>query len=234
MIAYVFFSTYFIGFYYLNKEATLRLHTAFIVIFLFALAESILWFTSYTVLNITGEPYCCPFPPLVVASLVLQVFRQTFSRCLLLVVCLGYGIVRPKLMNTEWVAVFVVSLLYLICACISQTAVIMFAQDASANYGVQSNAQLLPYKLPEMFLDLVFIGWIYLAIGSTIRILTEFQQTVKLAMYKQLVSIIGVFVALFTFVTLIFMLSKCCLRLCADILFFYVQLMEIVGRRNAF
>ena len=41
-------------------------------------------------------------------------YRETLSRCLLLVVALGYGIVRPKLMTTEWIAIVVVSLLYFI------------------------------------------------------------------------------------------------------------------------
>ncbi len=40
--------------------------------------------------------------------------RETLSRSLLLVVSLGYGIVRPKLMTTEWVAIAVVSTLYFI------------------------------------------------------------------------------------------------------------------------
>ena len=40
--------------------------------------------------------------------------RETLSRSLLLVVSLGYGIVRPKLMTTEWVAIAVVSMLYFI------------------------------------------------------------------------------------------------------------------------
>ena len=43
-----------------------------------------------------------------------QVFRQTFARSLLLVVSLGYGIVRPKLMSAEWIAVVIVSVLYFI------------------------------------------------------------------------------------------------------------------------
>jgi hypothetical protein len=41
-------------------------------------------------------------------------YMETLSRSLLLVVALGYGIVRPKLMTTEWIAILVVSLLYFI------------------------------------------------------------------------------------------------------------------------
>lgn len=206
VVAYAFFAAFFVTHYCQHRETTLALHNGFLLIFLFAFIEAMLWFASYEVLNHTGVPYCCPFPPLVVASLVLQVVRQTLARSLLLVVCLGYGIVRPKLMTAEWSAVAVVSVLYMVCAFISQGAVILFAQEAHGNYGALSR-QLLPYKLPEMFMDVLFLSWIYLAVGSTIRILTEFQQTVKLDMYKQLVYIIGVFIALFAAVTVVFMLG---------------------------
>jgi hypothetical protein len=73
VVAYVFFAVFFVGHYYQYRESTLHLHTAFLVVFLFALVEATLWFASYQNLNITGTPYCCPFPPLVVGSLILQV-----------------------------------------------------------------------------------------------------------------------------------------------------------------
>jgi len=207
MVAYIFFGVFFVGHYLMHREATLNLHNAFLIIFLFAAVESVLWFASYQYLNIDGVPYCCPFSPVVVASLVLQCIRQTLSRCLLLVVCLGYGIVRPKLLSSEWIAVGVITALYLICTLISQSAIILYANQAHGNLS-SLHSKLTPYKIPELFLDVIFLTWIYLAIGSTIRILTEFQQTVKLNMYQQLVNIIGVFIVLFTVVTLIFVFGK--------------------------
>ncbi len=165
-----------------------------------------MWYATYQSLNLSGEPYCCPFPPAVVGSLVLQVFRQTFSRSLLLVVCLGYGIVRPKLMAAEWVAISIVSLLYFITAVVAQVSDIILVQDGE---GDPSDSSVIGFKVPELVMDVVFLTWIYLAIGSTIRILTEFQQTVKLRMYQQLVTIIGVFAALFTLATVVFILGEC-------------------------
>lgn len=189
----------------LSQESILPLHNAFLLVFLFALAEATLWFATYQSLNLSGEPYCCPFPPAVVGSLVLQVFRQTFSRSLLLVVCLGYGIVRPRLMAAEWVAVSVVSLLYFVAATVSQVSDILQVQSSAAGDGA-GNA--LAFRAPELFMDVVFLSWIYLAIGSTIRILTEFNQTAKLRMYQQLVSIIGLFAGLFTLATVTFLLDE--------------------------
>ena len=108
----------------------LVLHKAIFGVLLVAAAEACMWFAAYLTINLTGHPYCCPFPPVVVAALIMQVysftmsvhssshasnaqiFRQTLSRTLLLVVSLGYGIVRPKLLNAEWIAVTAVTLLY--------------------------------------------------------------------------------------------------------------------------
>ncbi len=41
-----------------------------------------------------------------------QIFRQTSARALLLVVALGYGIVRPRLLPSEWASVLAVALVY--------------------------------------------------------------------------------------------------------------------------
>ena len=41
--------------------------------FLVAMAEATSWYAAYQTINLTGQPYCCPFPSTVVASLVLQV-----------------------------------------------------------------------------------------------------------------------------------------------------------------
>jgi hypothetical protein len=112
MAAYLLLSVFFLVSYFSHKESILPLHNTFLVVLLFAFAEAVMWYATYQAINISGEPYCCPFPPIVVGSLVLQIFRQTLSRTLLLVVSLGYGIVRPKLMSAEWVAIAIVSALY--------------------------------------------------------------------------------------------------------------------------
>ena len=57
-------------------------------------------------------------------------------------------------------------------------------------------------------MDVVFLSWIYLALTSTIRILTEFKQSHKLSMYRWLTGTIYVFVFLFTCVTVAVMLNK--------------------------
>jgi len=103
MVAYALFAAFYLLVYCRHKESVLSLHKATLVVVFIALAEATAWYAAYQTINLSGQPYCCPFPPLVVASLVLQVFRQTTSRTLLLTVSLGYGIVRPRLMAAEWI-----------------------------------------------------------------------------------------------------------------------------------
>lgn len=114
MVAYFLFGVVYCYFFWKHLDSTLPLHRAVLFVFMIALTEATCWYAAYQTINLTGQPYCCPFPPTVVASLVLQIFRQTFARTLLLVVTLGYGIVRPKLLPAEWVAISIVSVLYFI------------------------------------------------------------------------------------------------------------------------
>ena len=118
--AFILFGFVFSVLFMLHRDSAIPLHGVILFVFLIAIAESGAWFIAYEYINRTGSPYCCPFPAPVVTALVLQIFRQTFSRSLLLIVALGYGVVRPKMMPQEWTAVFIVSCLYFVAAAVSQ------------------------------------------------------------------------------------------------------------------
>ena len=204
MVAYVLFGVVYCYFYCKHYASTLPLHRGVLAVFLVALAEATTWYASYQQINLTGTPYCCPFPDPVVASLVLQIFRQTLSRTLLLVVSLGYGIVRPKLLPAEWLAVAVVTILYFVAATAAQVSEIVLTNDVHGD----SPESVMSYQIPELVMDVIFLSWIYMALGSTIRILTEFQQGYKLNLYKQLAWTIAVFVTLFAIATVFILLDK--------------------------
>jgi len=203
VIAYFIFAIFFLFYYCRHRSSTLPLHNYILFVFFVALIESAVWYAAYQLINTNGQPYCCPFPPVVIAALVLQLFRQTFARMLLLIVSLGYGIVRPKLLSSEWIAMAIVSILYFVTATIAQVEEILVVQDVRL-----TSTSSLSYQIPALFLDVIFLTWIYKALTSTIRILTEFQQTYKLQMYKQLATTIGLFVTLFAIVTVLIILDK--------------------------
>ena len=94
------------------RASVLPVHAGAVIVFVVALAESAVWLAAYQRINLSGEPYCCPFPSHVTAALVLQVLRQTLSRALLLVIALGYSIARPTLTVGEWAGLISISLAY--------------------------------------------------------------------------------------------------------------------------
>lgn len=57
----------------IHQSSILLLHKAVFGVLIVALAEATVWFAAYQKLNITGTPYCCPFPPLVIGALIMQV-----------------------------------------------------------------------------------------------------------------------------------------------------------------
>jgi Lung seven transmembrane receptor len=97
-----------------------------------------------------------------------------------------------------------VAALYFITAVIAQVAEIILVHDVHGD----GSKSVTGYQIPELILDVIFLSWIYYALGSTIRILSEFQQTHKLRMYKQLAFVISLFVGLFASVTVLILLDK--------------------------
>ena len=203
-IGYFLFLCIFLVQYQRNKDSALPLHRAIMFVLLVGLSEAAAWYLAYATINETGQPYCCPFPAVVVLGFVLQIFRQTFSRLLLLIVCLGYGIVRPRLLPAEWVSITVVATLYFVAAVIGQISEVVLMHDV---HPVDPEQAVL-YQVPMMIMDMVFLSWIYIALNSTIRILGEYRQTVKLQMFTRLATAIVAFVSLFTAITFLVLADK--------------------------
>ena len=55
------------------QASVLPLHHAIVVVYLIALTEATVWYAAYQDINLSGEPFCCPFPGAIVAAEVLQV-----------------------------------------------------------------------------------------------------------------------------------------------------------------
>ncbi len=115
------------------------------------------------------------------------------SRTLLLVVTLGFGIVRPKLLGSEWAVISAVTVLYLISALAYQIAQIIVYNDIKNN----SLDVVSGYRLPLMVTNAVFLVWIYFSLEATMRILREFKQEFKLTLYNRLFYVILSFTILF-------------------------------------
>lgn len=99
----------------------------------------------------------------------------------------------------------IVTILYFFSALAEQIDVIVLGNTRHVNEKQSKSNSLL--LIPEFIMDVIFLTWIYFAITSTIRILTQFRQTEKLKIYEHLISIIGIFVVLFSIISIIVILD---------------------------
>jgi hypothetical protein len=132
--------------------------------------ESILWFAAYSDMNTNGEPYCCPFPTLIAASMIIQSFRATLSRALMLTICLGLGLAREKLTKKEVMVICALSMLYL------GSSLTLSANDVMQTNNLHHDSQEsgVLWELPELVLDIIFLMWIYIALIDT---MTDLQKS---------------------------------------------------------
>lgn len=174
----------------------LPLHSGILAACFVAVIDGIFSLIAYAMINASGQPDCCPYASPIIATLIVQIFRQTVSRVLLLVVALGYGIARPSLSRNEWVGLFVLASAYLTCNLVAEFSEVRF--EKSNPYGVPASSAYLGVELLlALFTDALFLTWIFQALNSTTRVLTEFKQTYKLELYQNITNIIIAFTILF-------------------------------------
>ncbi len=73
MVALFIFGLYYGYFYISYWKYNLPLHHAIVAVYAISLLEAVLWYAAYQDLNLSGVPYCCPFPATVIAACVVQV-----------------------------------------------------------------------------------------------------------------------------------------------------------------
>jgi hypothetical protein len=115
----------------------------------------------------------------VVFSTLLSAFKLTVSRVLVLVVAMGYGVVKPTLGTTR----YKVTLLGVIYFVFGAALLLVQARDRSAEI---SWAAALFLVVPVAVLDTGFYWWIFLSLLRTIAQLKARRQVVKLNMYQWL------------------------------------------------
>ncbi|RHY93280.1 hypothetical protein DYB35_006670 [Aphanomyces astaci] len=120
-----------------------------------------------------------------------SVGMRTIARALLLVVCLGYGIVRNFLPPIQkWLIVFL-SLAY-------------FGTDGSLDHP-QTAHRTRPsvWSFLQLLCNLSFVLWIYVALETILKELQVQKQWAKFAMYKSLAWALASFVVFFSLLTLV-------------------------------
>jgi len=178
-----------------------------LVIFL-GLVESISWFLEFLIANVDGKRNW----PAIETAILVSTCKRTLSRVLVLIVSMGYGVVkyvqkgverrfdidsiaarRYHLGNTR-VKVYLMGAGYFVASGI-QSSVEIMSREGETNEFLSFIGTVVIF--PVILLDTFFYWWIFLSIMKTIQQLTARQASVKLTLYKQFFTVL-VCAAVFT------------------------------------
>ncbi|KAI1818739.1 lung seven transmembrane receptor-domain-containing protein [Poronia punctata] len=162
--------------YYQHRYDILPVQNYITAILVFLVIEMLLTWGFYDFLNRTGSSVGSKVLLIVVA--VLNAFRNSFSFFLLLIVCMGYGVVKPSLGKTmiyvRWLAIahFVFGLVYAITS-------LLVSPEAAGPF-------VLLIVLPLAGSLTAFYVWTLNSLNFTLKDLRERKQHAKEAMYRKL------------------------------------------------
>jgi len=180
------------GLYYLNRSDILPVQNYITAILVFLVVEMFMTWLFYDYQNRHG--FNTGAKAIMVVDSILNAGRSSFSFFLLLIVCMGYGVVKPTLGKTmvhvRWLAIthFVFGVLYAV-ASLSVTP-------------ENAGPLILLVVLPLAATLTAFYVWTLSSLNHTMKDLMERKQTVKAGMYRRLwwcilISIIVIFAFFF-------------------------------------
>lgn len=158
---------------YRNDLLTLQHHVTFVIIL--GLLETTIWYHDYTSFNSTGSRRVGP----VIGGVLLSSVKRTLSRLLVLIVCMGYGVMKPALSSSQRTKVICLGLVYFVFSSV---------YDIISSYSqmtfIMQHVRAF-FLLPVAALDSLFFLWILQEISSNIQQLTERRQKAKLLVYRR-------------------------------------------------
>jgi len=200
------FAVFFLGYIMLlwaNRAKLIGIHFAITLVVGVATLDAALSLGAYVDMNREGNPFCCPLPVALAASMVCEQLRGTLSRALVLLLCMGWGTARPLLTMKELSSVSCLSLGYLAAALFLQIHTIAVSSNPNADSGEVS----LWYQLPLNTMDVAFLVYIYLSLVDTMEHLQSTKQTFKLKLYEQLGWTMAFFVTLVVALAVVVLIS---------------------------
>ena len=160
--------------YAMNWREVLAIQNCVTVVVALGMVEMATWYYDYTNFNATGfRPYATTL-----LAVLLGTVKKTVSRMLILVVSMGYGVVRPTLGGLSR-RVVALGAAYFTAGS---------ALDIMTNVGtiddLTSSARVV-LVLPVAVLDAVFILWIFTSLSRTLSQLSQRRNQTKLELYRR-------------------------------------------------
>ncbi|XP_030516251.2 transmembrane protein 87B-like [Rhodamnia argentea] len=163
----------------------IQLHYHITAVIALGMCESALWYFEYSNLNSTGKR---PMG-ITIWAVTFTAVKKTLSRLLLLVVSMGYGVVRPTLGGITS-RVLLLGGTYLVA---SESYELV---EHLGNINDFSGKTALFLVLPVTFLDACFILWIFSSLSKTLEQLQMKRNMAKLELYRKFTNSLAVSVLL--------------------------------------
>lgn len=163
----------------------LQLQNYITLVIALGMCEMVLWYFEYTNFNSTG------YRPVIITlwAVTFGAVKKTVSRCLLLVVSMGYGVVRPTLGGLT-LRVLVLGAAYFVAA-----ELLDVVENVGTINDLSGKAKLF-LVLPVAILDAVFILWIFTSLSKTLEKLQARRIMAKLELYRKFTNSLAVVVVM--------------------------------------
>lgn len=170
-IIYVFFGVIWLFVSFMQWRDLLRIQFWIGGVILLGMLEKAMFYAEYQSINSTGMSVSGA----VLLAEWVSCAKRTLARMLVIIVSLGFGIVKPRL-GPMLHRVVGTGGLYFVLACIESYLRVMHTKNDTSN--------LLVASIPLAVLDSAICWWIFTSLVHTTRTLRLRRNTVKLALYR--------------------------------------------------
>ncbi|CAI5747259.1 unnamed protein product [Peronospora destructor] len=184
-----------------HRRQLLSLHWGILLVLVMGTAASAASFYAFYRMNKTGEPVCCPYPMTFLISVILDTLVRTLARVILLIVCLGYGIVRSHFTSVEVSVIALLSLVYFASGIADEVT-------RGTSSGADFRDKPTAWSFIQLLCNLAFIMWIQYSMERILRDLQDQKQFAKLSMYRWLAWSLAAFIVFFTVLTVVAVCSR--------------------------
>lgn len=170
-IIYVFFGVIWLAVSFAQWRDLLRIQFWIGGVILLGMLEKAMFYAEYQSINSTGTSV----QGAVLLAEWVSCGKRTLARMLVIIVSLGFGIVKPRL-GPMLHRVVGIGTLYFVLACVESYMRTMHTTDDGSNQFVAS--------IPLAILDSAICWWIFTSLVNTTRTLRLRRNTVKLTLYR--------------------------------------------------
>ncbi|KAE8656228.1 Lung seven transmembrane receptor family protein isoform 2 [Hibiscus syriacus] len=161
----------------------LPLQNCITLVIMLGMLEMALWYFDYAEFNESGiRPV-----GITMWAVTFNTIKHTIARIIILIVSMGYGVVRPTLGGLTSKVIMLGATFFL------ASEVLELVENVGAVSDISGKARLF-FVLPVAILDAFFILWIFTSLSSTLNKLRARRMVVKLDIYRKFANALAVMV----------------------------------------